>query len=93
MVRILVVYDIGDNADRQKLADDLFRLGLTRIQRSAFAGELDTQRLKDLQRIAGKYIKKESDVIHIFTLGLRDWEKRIVIGREWGLGPKPISIL
>jgi CRISPR-associated protein Cas2 len=93
MVRILVVYDIGDNVDRQKLADDLFRMGLTRIQRSAFAGELDPQRLKDLQRIVGRYVKKEEDVIHIFTLGLRDWEKRIVIGREWGLGTKPISIL
>jgi len=89
----LVVYDIGDNLDRQRLADDLFRLGLTRIQRSAFAGELDPQRLKDLQRAVKRYVKKETDVIHIFTLGLRDWERRVVIGREWGVGPEPVSIL
>lgn len=93
MVRILVIYDISDNIDRQRLADDLFRLGLTRIQRSAFAGEIDGQRLKDLQRIAGRYIKSDGDVIHIFTLGLRDWERRIILGKEWGLGAKPISIL
>lgn len=93
MVRILVVYDISDNQDRLRLAENLFRLGLTRIQRSAFAGEIDTQRTKDLVRISGRHVRTESDVIHIFQLGLRDWERRIVIGREWGLGSSAAAVL
>lgn len=93
MVRILVVYDISDNTDRLRLAESLFRIGLTRIQRSAFAGEIDTQRLKDLTRVASRYARSESDVIHIFQLGLRDWERRIVIGREWGLGSNAATLL
>ena len=93
MVRILVVYDISDNQDRLRLAENLFKLGLTRIQRSAFAGEIDTQRMKDLIRISGRYVRSEGDVIHIFQLGLRGWEKRIVIGREWGLGLSATAIL
>jgi len=93
MVRILVVYDISDNQDRLRLAENLFKLGLTRIQRSAFAGEIDTQRVKDLIRISGRYVRSEGDVIHIFQLGLRDWERRIVIGREWGLGLSATAIL
>lgn len=83
-MKVVVVYDISDDGRRLKLAESLFRLGLNRIQRSAFAGDLDTQKFKDLVRISMKYAKTERDVIHIFSLGLRDWEKRLVIGREWG---------
>ncbi len=93
MVRILVVYDISNNLDRLRLAESLSRIGLTRIQRSAFTGEIDTQRLKDLTRMVERYARSESDVIHIFQLGLRDWEKRIIIGREWGLGANATAIL
>ncbi len=82
-MRVVVVYDISDDSKRAKLAESLFRLGLTRIQRSAFAGDIDTQRFKDLVRISERYADKERDVIHIFNLGIRDWERRVVIGREW----------
>ncbi|MCC6023066.1 MAG: CRISPR-associated endonuclease Cas2, partial [Desulfurococcaceae archaeon] len=40
-MKVLVIYDISDNNDRNRLAEDLKKLGLTRIQRSAFIGSID----------------------------------------------------
>jgi CRISPR-associated protein Cas2 len=81
-VWILVVYDISENEKRNKVAKELLRLGLSRIQRSAFVGDIDSQRYKDLVRICSKLVDGKDDVLHIIPLGLRDWERRVVIGGE-----------
>jgi len=61
-VWILVVYDISENEKRNKVAKELLRLGLSRIQRSAFVGDIDSQRYKDLVRICSKLVDgKEMD--------------------------------
>jgi len=93
LTKYIVVYDISDDYKRSRLADELFRLGLSRIQRSAFAGDIDPQRIKDLIRVLSRYLSSERDVIHVFRLGIRDWENRIVIGREWGVGDGSKTII
>jgi len=80
MVRVVVVYDISDDAKRLRLADELKGLGLSRIQRSAFAGRLDSSRLKDLYRVCERYATGEGDVIHVFTLCGYDWSRRRAFG-------------
>jgi len=50
-MKLLVVYDVSDNGKRTRLSNELKRFGLSRIQRSAFQGDLDSQRLKDLIRV------------------------------------------
>jgi len=87
-VRVLVVYDIDDDAKRAKLADRLKALGLSRIQRSAFAGELDSQRLRDLYRLCERAATDPRDVIHVFLLCGYDWSRGRAFGsfREGGEG-------
>jgi CRISPR-associated protein Cas2 len=80
MVKVLVVYDIDDDAKRVKLADRLKGLGLSRIQRSAFAGNLDSQRLKDLYRLCERFATDPRDVIHVFLLCGYDWSRRKAFG-------------
>jgi CRISPR-associated protein Cas2 len=80
MVKVLVVYDIDDDAKRAKLADRLKGLGLSRIQRSAFAGNLDSQRLKDLYRLCERFATDPRDVIHVFLLCGYDWSRRKAFG-------------
>ncbi len=79
MVKVLVAYDI-DDAKRVKLADRLKGLGLSRIQRSAFAGNLDSQRLKDLYRLCERFATDPRDVIHVFLLCGYDWSRRKAFG-------------
>lgn len=81
-VKLLVVYDVSDNEKRLKLANSLKKHGLKRIQRSAFEGDIDSQRLKDLVRAVRNIVDVNTDVVHIIPLGIRDWENRIVIGKE-----------
>jgi CRISPR-associated protein Cas2 len=83
-MKLLVVYDVSDNGKRTRLSNELKRFGLSRIQRSAFQGDLDSQRLKDLIRVIRVTVDSQSDVVHVVPLGLRDWEGRIVIGKEGG---------
>jgi len=80
VVRVLVVYDIDDDAKRVKLADRLKGLGLSRIQRSAFAGNLDSQRLRDLYRLCERFATDPRDVIHVFVLCGYDWSRRRAFG-------------
>ncbi|MEM3372057.1 MAG: CRISPR-associated endonuclease Cas2, partial [Candidatus Korarchaeum sp.] len=48
-MKTLVVYDISDDALRNRVAELLKDLGLARIQRSAFIGELSDQERRDLE--------------------------------------------
>ncbi|QIW22814.1 CRISPR-associated endonuclease Cas2 [Sulfolobus sp. S-194] len=79
---VIVVYDISDDEKRNKIARELQRLGLSRIQRSAFIGDIDSQRFKDLVRIMSKLVTGKDDILHIIPLGLRDWERRVVISGD-----------
>ncbi|AWR98101.1 CRISPR-associated endonuclease Cas2 [Acidianus sulfidivorans JP7] len=81
-MKLLVVYDVSDDSKRNKLANNLKKLGLERIQKSAFEGDLDSQRVKDLIRVVKIIVDTNTDIVHIIPLGIRDWERRIVIGKE-----------
>jgi CRISPR-associated protein Cas2 len=45
---VLIIYDISDDRLRYRIAEILKDQGLTRIQRSAFIGELTPQERDDL---------------------------------------------
>lgn len=75
-----MVYDISDDAKRYRLASRLKALGLSRIQRSAFTGRLDSSRLRDLYRICERHATDPRDVIHVFTLCGYDWSRRRAFG-------------
>ncbi len=79
---LLVIYDISDNNKRVRVANTLKRYGLSRIQRSAFKGNLDSQRVKDLLRAIRSDVDVNTDVVHVIPLDPRNWETRVVIGSE-----------
>ncbi|MCS7109123.1 MAG: CRISPR-associated endonuclease Cas2 [Sulfolobales archaeon] len=80
-MRVLVIYDISDDDSRTKLADDLKRLGLTRIQRSAFIGNITAATVKEISRVCSHRARGEDDIVHIVPLCDYDWRKSIVIGK------------
>jgi CRISPR-associated protein Cas2 len=65
---VLVVYDISDDRVRFELANYLKVKGFARIQRSAFIGRPPPSILRDVERVLPRYIKSESDVIHLIPL-------------------------
>lgn len=92
MVRVVVAYDISDDAKRLKLANQLKALGLSRIQRSALAGLLDSSRLRDLYRLCERFASDEGDVIHVFTLCGYDWSRRMAFGSFAEVGERVVVV-
>ncbi len=81
MTKYIVVYDVSDDRARLKLAELLQRKGLSRIQKSAFVGELSKAELKDLLRRAQEIIDLATDILHVIPVCRYDWSKRIVMGK------------
>lgn len=75
----LVIYDISDDRIRLKVANVCKRFGLSRIQRSAFLGEISSSRRKELTRILKRVLKGNGN-IQIFVISKPDFSLRVVIG-------------
>jgi len=85
-MRILVVYDIGDNARREEFARRLQAVGLVRIQRSCFIGRGGLDRVKELVRLAERFVDPSRDVVHVFPLDEYSFRYARYVGRPHGSG-------
>jgi|BEDMetMinimDraft_2_1075160.scaffolds.fasta_scaffold19035_1 CRISPR-associated protein Cas2 len=79
----VVIYDISDDNLRAKVAAFLKSKGLVRLQYSAFAGQLTSSQLRDVEggiRILFRKMEGERKSLIIFPLTEPQYEKRIAIG-------------
>ncbi len=83
-LRVLVVYDVSNDADRLRLSKRLQSMGLSRIQRSAFVGAMQRAKVRDIARMASSIINHETDVVHVVTVPENEWNRTIVLGKPWG---------
>lgn len=60
-VKYLVCYDVEDNKLRKKLADRLLDLGLVRLQKSVFYGDLKAPEVGAMKRAVRELLKEEND--------------------------------
>jgi CRISPR-associated protein Cas2 len=75
-MQCIVVYDIPKTKIRKKVADACLDYGLTRIQFSAFMGELNSNRQGELfQKIKRKVGQNDANV-QIIPVCARDMEQR-----------------
>ncbi|MEM1942699.1 MAG: CRISPR-associated endonuclease Cas2 [Candidatus Caldarchaeum sp.] len=79
---ILVIYDVSDDSRRCELAAALKRLGLTRVQRSAFIGPCSSALISDVKNVSRKIIDYETDNVQIYPLTPASYRLRVVVGRE-----------
>ncbi len=82
MARVLLVYDIADDAKRARIADICLDYGLERIQYSAFAGQLHAVHQDEIILKMRKTLGKKPGNIQLFPLCAEDWAKRKVICQE-----------
>ncbi|MCC6019238.1 MAG: CRISPR-associated endonuclease Cas2 [Candidatus Verstraetearchaeota archaeon] len=79
----LVIYDITDDKIRLLIAQACKEAGLVRIQKSAFLGEIDAQRRKDLKKKLTKILGKNKGNIQIFQICDADIKLRELIGEPY----------
>jgi len=82
---ILVAYDISDDGKRQKLANELLRMGFTRVQRSVYIARTGYRGLRErAARAAARRIDPETDSVLILTVPEWSLESAIRIGLQEG---------
>lgn len=79
----LVIYDITDNKIRYTIAQTCKEVGLIRIQKSAFLGEIDSQKRKHLKKKLTKILGKNKGNIQIFQICNADLKLREIIGEPY----------
>jgi CRISPR-associated protein Cas2 len=78
-MKTLVIYDISGDREREKIAGICKRFGLNRIQRSAFIGDLNSSKRKELEARLRRSLKGVGN-IQIFVICRADFALRTVIG-------------
>lgn len=67
-MRTLVIYDISDDRQRERLSEHIKNYGLRRVQYSGYLGEVNPHDRFVLSREVGKYLSSERDSIYIVPL-------------------------
>ncbi len=84
---IYLIYDIGDNKIRKKVADKCLNYGLYRIQKSVFAGTINKNRIDELKVFCEKMLKNENstenDKIYIIPVCNKCFGNLICIGEDF----------
>lgn len=84
-MRVLVVYDIGDDLVREEFARRLQQLGLERIQRSCFLGRGGVDLVKTVARVAERLVDAKRDVVHVFPLDEYSFRYARCVGKPMNL--------
>lgn len=88
-MKTLLIYDIVDDKLRTKIANKCKDYGLTRIQYSAFFGEMTTNRREELAMALRKLLGKHWGRIHFFPMCDKDLRLMKVI--EVGYAEEPVD--
>lgn len=78
-MRCLVVYDIVDDNQRNKIADVCLDYGLDRIQYSAFAGDLAPTHQEELMLKIAAILGSKPGKVQLVPVCEKDWQARRVI--------------
>ncbi len=84
MAVLLVAYDISDDTNRLRLANDLLRMGFSRIQRSVYVYRGAYKGLRSrVAEAAARRIDPSSDTVLIITIPERSLEDALIIGLSY----------
>ena len=88
----LVIYDISDDKVRSRVSATCKRFGLSRIQRSAFLGEIPSSRRRELVEVLRRSLKGEGN-IQVFVICKPDFALRVVIGEVCASGDEDLLVV
>lgn len=81
-MKVIIAYDIIDNKIRNKIIEILLEVGLIRIQKSIFFGEINEQKIKKIVKKIQDIIDKEKDSVYFFKMCEKDFTKMNYFGKN-----------
>jgi CRISPR-associated protein Cas2 len=80
---IWVIYDIELNRTRNHIARKCKDVGLYRVQKSVFLGEVEDNQLDELKLVLGDMINKEKDSVYVFPMSRVELNKAGLLGQAF----------
>jgi len=80
---VWLIYDISDDKARSRVAKACQDKGLYRVQKSAFLGKLNNNRLDELSLICEELIDEVKDSVYIFPMCDDDFRKVKLLGQAF----------
>jgi CRISPR-associated protein Cas2 len=77
------MYDIVEDKIRKKIADKAIEQGLYRVQKSVFAGNIDSNLLDELVVYSEDLIDRDADSVYIFQMCQEDFKKIKLLGQAF----------
>lgn len=80
---VWVMYDIKNDRIRTKLAKECKNIGLYRVQKSVFLGEIEENDFDEIKLKAEDLIDLEKDSVYIFPMSKAELNKAGLIGQAF----------
>lgn len=77
------VYDISEDRARQKIADKAIELGLYRVQKSVFLGNIEKNTAEEILLYSEEKIDADNDSVFMFPMCQEDFEKVEIRGEAF----------
>lgn len=76
-----VIYDIADDRTRTRIAKKCLNFGLYRVQKSVFLGDVEPNRLDEIELFSKDEMDEETDSVYIFPMCKEDFDKVRIVGQ------------
>lgn len=80
---IWVIYDIGDDKSRSKISKKCKDIGLYRVQKSVFLGQLNKSETTEIKSYIECHIDKDKDSVYIFPIQKKDYQYMGILGQAF----------
>ncbi len=80
---IWVVYDIQNDKIRNKVAKISKQIGLHRVQKSVFLGDITKSEVDDLKLAISEIIDLENDSVYIFPMSKEELKITVLLGKAF----------
>ncbi len=80
---VWAIYDISKDKIRNKIVKMCKNIGLYRVQKSVFLGDIDKNSLDELSLQSQEIIDDKTDSVYIFQMCKTDFENVILIGQAF----------
>jgi len=76
-----VIYDISEDKTRNRIAKRCLNFGLYRVQKSVFLGDVEPNRLDEIELFSREEMDEATDSVYIFPMCKEDFDKVRIIGQ------------
>ena len=76
-----ILYDIVSDKVRAKAAKACLRIGLYRVQKSCFLGDVPPNRVEEILLFSRELLNLETDAVYVFPLCQEDFAKVRIVGQ------------